>query len=88
MPILTKPEISPTINLTDRFNDMFGKYLTPIYELDITDAEERLQEQFLDELREELETCNLITHDSPLEVDLNYDNLIEWLGMYYRLEKK
>lgn len=87
------PEPTPSLNQT--FNSMFGKYLTPVWETftPMTDserlqAEEDIQDDILHDLRSELESANLVTYNAPIEVQLDYDNLIEWLRDYYRLEKK
>ena len=87
------PQISPNKSLTQTFDDMFGKYLTPINETYYAEAiyaeaMDDIQHDIIDERMDEIRDNNLITTDSPLEVELFTDNLKEWLELYYRLEKK
>ena len=87
------PQISPNKSLTTTFNDMFGKYLTPINETytdELRDeAEQDIQDDIIDELMDEIVSAQLIQPvDRTFEVDLDLDSLREWLQLYYRLEKK
>lgn len=54
----------------------------------LTEAMDDIQSDIVDELITEIETCGLIKHNSPLEVQLELENLREWLKMYYRLERR
>lgn len=85
-----EPPISPQETLVATFNSMFGKYLDWDYFIDEARnlAEPDLQADLIDELMDEIQCNNLITTDSPLEVELFTDNLKEWLQLYYRIEKK
>lgn len=89
---IEKPSVTLNKPLLTTFNDMFGKYLTPIWETytdELRDeAEQDIQSDIIDELMDEIQCDNLITTNSPLEIELYTDNLREWLQMYYRLEKK
>lgn len=51
-------------------------------------AYQDIQEDIINDLIAEIEAHNLITTDSPLEVQLDLENLREWLQMYYTVEKK
>lgn len=51
-------------------------------------AYQDIQEDIIDDLIAEIEAHNLITTDSPLEVQLDLENLREWLLNYYTVEKK
>ena len=51
-------------------------------------AYQDIQEDIIDDLIAEIEAHNLITTDSPLEVQLDLENLREWLQMYYTVDKK
>lgn len=51
-------------------------------------AYQDIQEDIINDLIAEIEAHNLITTDSPLEVQLNLENLREWLLNYYTVEKK
>lgn len=53
-----------------------------------TDAEEDIQSDIVDQLIDEIQANNLITHDAPVEITLDLDNLREWLRLYYRVETK
>ena len=55
---------------------------------DLTQANEDIQSDIVDELMDEIQTANLITYNAPIEVQFDTDNLREWLKMYYILEKK
>lgn len=55
----------------------------------ITIAFNDINDSIIDDLMGEIETANLITWEHDSDGDRpNYDNLEEWLKMYYRLEKK
>ena len=87
------PQISPNKPLLTTFNDMFGKYLTPINETytdDLRDAAEQdIQDDIIDELMDEIVSAQLIQAlDRTFELELDLDNLREWLKDNYRLEKK
>lgn len=85
--------IQPTINsqysLSNHFNDVFGKYLTPINETYNPEAQNESRRQLLSNLDDEIHESGLIQleHDAD-GTTINTDNLIEWLGMYYTIERK
>lgn len=54
----------------------------------LTEAHEATNESIIDELIDEIEAHNLIKTDSPLEVQLDLENLREWLKMYYTVGKQ
>lgn len=84
------PLVSPNKSLGEAFTEMFGKYTSWDNFVDEARnlAEDDIQSDIIDELMDEIQCNNLITTNSPLEIELYTDNLREWLQMYYRLEKK
>lgn len=76
------------------FTDFMKKYSEPdsfftVTDDDLTQAMEDIQSDILSELDDEIHNNNLIVweHDSDGE-RMNTDNLMEWLSLYYRIEKK
>lgn len=51
-------------------------------------AYEDINDSIIDELIDEIEAHNLIKTDSPLEVQLDLENLRKWLKMYYTVGKQ
>ncbi len=84
------PLVSPNKSLGEAFTEMFGKYTSfDYFTAEARNlAEQDIQDDIIDELINEIECNNLITTNSPLEIEVYTDNLREWLQMYYRLEKK
>jgi hypothetical protein len=75
------------IKMDDLINS-FSKY-TGITTKNVEEVMEDIQKQTLSELDDEIHNSNLIVweHDSDGE-RMNTDNLIEWLNLYYTVEKK
>jgi hypothetical protein len=66
----------------------FSKY-TGLTAKDLTEVMEDIQKQTLSELDDEIHNSNLITWEHDSDGDrMNTDNLIEWLNLYYTVEKK
>lgn len=76
------------------FVDFMNKYSYPGSFFTLTDeqiakAHQDIQDDLVEELIAEIESAKLIQPiDKTFEVELDYDNLREWLRLYYRLERK
>ena len=52
-------------------------------------AQDDINDSVIDDLFEEIENNNLVTWEHDSDGDRpNYDNLVEWLQMYYELRHK
>lgn len=76
------------------FVDFMHKYSDPdsfftLTEEQLAEAHQATQDSIIDELITEIDTAKLIQPvDKTFDVELDYDNLREWLRNYYVLEKK
>lgn len=68
--------------------DSFAKYTGKDSLMLSREAMQDIQSDIIDELIAEIETCGLVKHDSPLDIQFELENLREWLNLYYHLEKK
>lgn len=73
----------------DNTINQFAKYTGKTADDLRTEAEQDIQDDIVEELIAEIESAKLIQPiDKTFEVELDYDNLREWLRLYYRLERK
>jgi hypothetical protein len=72
----------------DNLINSFSKY-TGITTKNVEEIMEDIQKQTLSELDDEIHNSNLIKWEHDSDGDrMNTDNLIEWLNLYYTVEKK
>ena len=75
--------------LVDSFSKYTGEDSKSLSQDDITKASQALQDLLVKQLEQEIETANLITWEHDSDGDRpNYDNLIEWISLYYDLREK
>jgi GTP-dependent phosphoenolpyruvate carboxykinase len=78
----------------DEFIGFMQKYTDPdeffkVTEDSITLTMKDIQKQTLSQLDDEIHSNNLITWEHDSDGDrMNTDNLMEWLSLYYTVEKK
>lgn len=75
--------------LVDSFSKYTGEDSKSLTQDDITKANQALQELLVKQLENEIAENNLITWEHDSDGDRpNYDNLIEWIHLYYELREK
>jgi hypothetical protein len=80
--------MSEFIQFMDKYKS-FDDFKKPIKNDTITLVMEDIQKQTLSELDDEIHNSNLIKWEHDSDGDrMNTDNLIEWLNLYYTVEKK
>lgn len=73
------------------FMDFMKNYTDPIQEAsdDYLKAQDDINDSIIDDLMEEIEDGNLVTWEHDSDGDRpNYDNLREWLSLYYEVRHK
>lgn len=75
--------------LVDSFSKYTGEDSKSLTQDDITKASQALQELLVKQLENEIHENNLVTWEHDSDGDRpNYDNLIEWISLYYDLREK
>jgi hypothetical protein len=81
--------MSEFIGFMGKYTDPIGDAQEQITNDSITLVMKDIQEQTLSELDDEIHSNNLIKWEHDSDGDrMNTDNLMEWLSLYYTVEKK
>jgi len=75
--------------MTKLVRQMQADRVTVKFPMDYEEVMEDIQKQTLSELDDEIHENNLITWEHDSDGDrMNTDNLIEWLSLFYTIERK